>query len=88
METSEAKETALQTLKHLGGNKFLVMTGSKIKYHDNTGALTMSLTTNGLKAQYLKVSVNSLDLYDMVFSKVVKTLKPEMKALEVAPHQR
>jgi hypothetical protein len=84
MEVSKAKQIALQTLEHMGANKFLVMTGSKIKYHDDKGALTFSLTKNKLKAQYLKVSVNGLDLYDMVFTKVVKIYDSEMKVLGVS----
>lgn len=41
-------------LNQLGGNKFIAMTGSK-NFIDCTTALSMHLTSNKLKAKYLKI---------------------------------
>ena len=69
--------------EQIGGNKFLVMTGSKFKYygHDELGYvyLMIKLTKNQSKAQYLKIQLNSNDLYDLTFSKIKKTLTPFAK---------
>src|SRR5690554_6856351 len=71
----------------LGGNKFLAMTGSKFLYHgyDDSGYvyLTMKLARNQSKAQYLKVQYNSMDLYDLEFSRIKRTQNPEYKAIGI-----
>lgn len=61
-------------LQQLGGNKFLVMTGSKnLGYSSQeNNYLSMKLTANKLKAQYLKIVLNADDTYTMIFSKVKK----------------
>lgn len=66
-----------EIIQQLGGNKFLVMTGSKIKYYgyDKNGYvyLMIELIKNKSGAKYLKVQYNSNDLYDLEFSKVKRT---------------
>lgn len=73
-------------VEQIGGNKFLAMTGSKFQYygHDKLGYvyLMIKLTKNQSKAQYLKIQLNGLDLYDLIFSRIKKTLKPECKTPE------
>ncbi len=58
-------------LKQLGGNKFRMMTGAK-----NLGAtedsLSMRLGRNSSNSNYLKITLNSMDLYDMEFCKLTK----------------
>lgn len=70
-------------VNQIGGNKFLVMTGSKFQYygHDDLGYvyLMIKLTKNQSKAQYLKIQLNGLDLYDLTFSRIKKTLTPFAK---------
>ena len=73
-------------VQQIGGNKFLAMTGSKFKYcgHNDLGYvyLMIKLTRNQSKAQYLKIQLNGLDLYNLTFSRIKKTLKPECKTPE------
>ena len=56
-------------LSQLGGNKFAVMTGAK-NFVDCGDALSMRIGRNKTSSNYLKVTLNSLDLYDMKFSRV------------------
>jgi hypothetical protein len=58
-------------LNHLGGNKFRVMTGAK-NFLDHGNALSMKIGRNSSNSNYLKITLNSLDLYDVHFSKVTK----------------
>ena len=58
-------------LSQLGGQKFIVMTGSKNFTHSNNGhTLNMKLARNGSKANHLKITLNAMDTYDMEFIKV------------------
>lgn len=70
------REIALGILSQLGGNKFIVMTGSKnFIYGENEKHepyLSMHLTSNKLSAKYLIISLNWKDLYDMKFLTVDK----------------
>ena len=72
--------------EQIGGNKFLATTGSKFQYYgyDKLGYvyLMIKLTRNQSKAQYLKIQLNGLDLYNLTFSRIKKTLKPECKTPE------
>jgi len=73
--------------EQIGGNKFLVMTGSKFQYYgyDELGYvyLMIKLARNQSKAQYLKIQLNGLDLYDLTFSRIKKTLTPLAKELGI-----
>lgn len=65
------QEIAKTILQQLGGNKFLVMTGSKNLVSIDNG-LQMHLTRNLIGAKYLRIVLNGLDLYDIEFSKLKK----------------
>jgi len=67
-------EIARIILQQLGGNKFLVMTGSyNLVYDDKSRALTMTLRKNKSKAKYLTIKLEADDTYTMLFkAKVVK----------------
>ena len=55
-------------LQQLGGNKFIAMTGCKNFLHSNQGqTLTMDLPINASQARRLQITLNGLDLYDMMF---------------------
>lgn len=73
--------------QQIGGNKFLVMTGSKFLHYgyDNLGYvyLTIKLSKNQSNAQYLKIQLNYLDLYNLTFTRIKKTLNKEYAALGV-----
>ena len=74
-------------VEQIGGNKFLAMTGSKFQYYgyDDLGYvyLMIKLTKNQSKAQYLKIQLNGLDLYDLTFSRIKRTLTPLAKELGI-----
>ena len=53
-------------LSQLGGNKFIVMTGSK-NFVCDASSITMHLAKNCSKANRLKITLNGKDLYDMRF---------------------
>ena len=66
----------------LGGSRFKQMTGSKDFVGIENG-LRMRLSRNKIGAQYLTITLNGMDLYDMVFTKLVKTYDPELKKLGI-----
>ena len=60
---------AREILNQLGGNKFRVMTGAKNLMGFSEG-LVMKIGRNSSNSNYLKITLNSMDLYDMEFAKV------------------
>ena len=62
---------ATTILTQLGGNKFRVMTGAK-NFMDHGNALSMRIGRNSSNSNYLKITLNDSDLYDVRFSKVTK----------------
>ena len=56
-------------LEQLGGNKFVVMTGAK-NFVDCGDALSMKIGRNKTSSNYLKITLNAMDTYDMKFSRV------------------
>ena len=62
---------ATTILNQLGGNKFRVMTGAK-NFMDHGNALSMRIGRNSSNSNYLKITLNESDLYDVRFSKVTK----------------
>ncbi len=57
--------------EHLGGNKFRMMTGAKNLLNTGDG-LAMKIGRNKTSSNYLKITLNSMDLYDMEFARVTK----------------
>ena len=62
----ESKAIAAEILNQLGGNKFIVMTGSKNFMCDGP-SLRMNLSRNKSKAKWLKITLTSMDDYTMDF---------------------
>ena len=58
-------------LKTLGGNKFRMMTGAKNLAGDEN-SLSMRIGRNSSNSNYLKITLNSMDLYDMKFCKLTR----------------
>ena len=58
-------------LKTLGGNKFRMMTGAKNLAGDEN-SLSMRIGRNSSNSNYLKITLNSLDTYDMKFCKLTR----------------
>lgn len=71
-------EVASEILNQLGGNKFLVMTGVKNLQADDH-SLNMKLTTNKIKAQYLKITLTVMDTYTVKFYSVDKYFNHTVK---------
>ena len=62
---------AEEILRTLGGNKFRAMTGAK-NFAGTDDSLRMRIGRNKSSSNYLKITLNSLDLYDVYFSRVTK----------------
>ena len=58
-------------LEQLGGNKFRMMTGAKNLAGDEN-SLSMRIGRNSSNSNYLKITLNSMDTYDMTFAKLTK----------------
>jgi len=58
-------------LKTLGGNKFRMMTGAK-NFGGTEDSLSMRIGRNSSNSNYLKITLNSLDTYDMKFCKLTR----------------
>ena len=58
-------------LEQLGGNKFRMMTGAKHLAGDEN-SLSMRIGRNSSNSNYLKITLNSMDLYDMKFCKLTR----------------
>ena len=61
-------------LSQLGGNKFAAMTGAK-NFVDCGDALSMRIGRNKTSSNYLKITLNMMDLYDMKFCQVTKNFE-------------
>lgn len=70
--------TIAQTiLQQLGGRHFAMMTGSK-NFIAGKNSLSFKLARNPSKANYCRITLNGLDLYDMEF---IKIFKGDMKTI-------
>ena len=58
-------------LSQLGGNKFAVMTGAK-NFIDTGDGLSMKIGRNKTNANWMEITLNSLDLYDVAFAKLTR----------------
>lgn len=66
-------------IEQLGGNKFIAMTGSKNFIADDY-KLSMKLIRNKSKAQYLTITLNSMDTYDLIFFSADKNFNRTVRA--------
>lgn len=55
-------------INQLGGNKFIVMTGAK-NFIALENGVKFNIGRNNSKANTVTITLNSLDLYDVIFSK-------------------
>ena len=60
-------------LEQLGGNKFCMMTGAK-NLGGTENSLSMRIGRNKTSSNYLKITLNMMDLYDVRFSRVTKMM--------------
>ena len=71
-------DVANEIYRTLGGNRFRVMTGAKMMVSTENG-IRMRIGRNKTNANFMEVSLNGLDLYDVTFAKV--TRMGEMKSV-------
>ena len=72
-------DVANEIYRQLGGNRFRVMTGAKNMVSFEKG-IGMKIGRNKTNANYMEISLNSLDLYDITFAKVTRNF--EMKSVK------
>jgi hypothetical protein len=65
-------------LSQLGGNKFVAMTGAKNLAGDEK-SLSMRIGRNSSNSNYMKITLNSMDMYDIRFSRIVKYQEKNIK---------
>ena len=70
---------AKEIYRQLGGNRLRVMTGAKMMVSTENG-IRMRIGRNKTNANFMEVSLNSLDLYDITFTKLTKM--GEMKSVK------
>ena len=70
---------ANEIYRQLGGNRCRVMTGAKMMVSTENG-IRMRIGRNKTNANFMEVSLNSLDLYDVTFAKLTKM--GEMKSVK------
>ena len=70
---------ANEIYRTLGGNKFRVMTGARDMVSLENG-IRMKIGRNKTNANWMEITLNSLDLYDVTFAKM--TRKFEMKSIK------
>ena len=64
-------KVAQTILKQLGGNKFRMMTGAK-NFGGTEDSLSMRIGRNSSNSNYLKITLNMMDTYDMKFCKLTR----------------
>ena len=65
-----------EILQQLGGKKFIVMTGAKALVYDNkTRSLTFKIMKNAKKVTHVKITLNAMDTYDLIFFNCGKEIK-------------
>jgi len=69
MNSQEQKQRAAIIYKQLGGNRFVAMTGAKQFVCDDKG-IYFKIGKNAINANFVKILVNSLDLYDIEYCQV------------------
>ena len=70
-EREDRMRVAKTILEQLGGNKFRMMTGAKNLVGEED-SLSMRIGRNSSNSNYLKITLNSMDTYDMKFCKLTR----------------
>ncbi len=81
--TMNEKAVAIEILKQLGGNKFLMMTGAKNLTCDNNSMgfrLSSRMTKN--KCSFVKITLNVMDTYDVEFKSIRNFEVKEIEKVE------
>ena len=62
---------ANEIYRTLGGHKIVVMTGAK-NFIDLKNGIRMKIGRNKTNANWMEITLNSLDLYDVAFAKLTR----------------
>jgi len=66
METKTDLTVAKTILHQLGGNRFIAMTGAK-NFIGSNNSMSFKIGRNSSKTNYIRISLNVMDLYKMEF---------------------
>lgn len=73
------QKTSNEMLRQLGGNRFIAMTGAKnfveSKDEKNNIVLSFKIGQNSKKINYVKMTLNGLDLYNLEFLSISNGIK-------------
>jgi hypothetical protein len=81
LEVVMGMEVANEILRQLGGNRFILMTGAK-NFAGTDNSLTFKIGRNKSKANYVRITLTSMDDYTMEFLNVSLRNKPMQKVLK------
>jgi len=70
-EREDRMRVAKTILEQLGGHTFRAMTGARNMAGDEN-SLSMRIGRNSSNSNYLKITLNSMDTYDMKFCKLTR----------------
>lgn len=62
------KQTAVEILKQLGGNRFIMMTGAK-NFGYTGNRMSFKICRNANKVTHVRITLTEMDLYKMEFLK-------------------
>ena len=74
---------ANETLKQLGGNKFIAMTGAK-DFIKSDNSIGFKIGRNNKNVNFIKITLNSMDTYDIEFINIRKfksSIKSEARGI-------
>lgn len=81
------KTVANTILQQLGGNKFIMMTGAK-QFGCDDNSLGFKIGKNAAGVNFVKITLNAMDTYDMVLEKVSMSRKThEVKRKVIGSHE-
>jgi len=71
METRDKKAVAKEILRQMGGNRFVAMTGARnFTCDENSLGFRLPGTMTRDRINYVKVTLNSMDTYDIEFKAI------------------
>jgi len=71
METKTDKTVAVEILRQMGGNRFIAMTGARNFFCDNNSiGFRLPGTMTRDRINFVKVTLNSMDTYDIEFKNI------------------
>lgn len=74
-------EIAKEILNQLGCNRFILMTGSS-NFVSMKNGLGMKLTRNKSKANYMRIVLTPMDLYNVEFLRITSSDMKTIKSIE------